>query len=274
VRLYGAIALILSLATLLGWAIVLAIGALTLRSGRRGLGKALLLIGALWGLALPLRAAYDALSLRHEASRAVFDPDKYQGSLGTLSLEWKGSSTLNVRTKPGTDKYRIETTDGLLRLPAGTYAVETWNAKTAGERETTWTLETRYPRNLQTVEVKADTTAPLPVGPQLEASIEPGPLKDGSASFDFVLKDAAGNEYTLMTQGDGAKLPGFAVTDSQGQVVWTGEFEYGCGGSCIYSGKVPDIVQGECVVRPTFRGEPPFGIKTKETTWQPAGKAS
>lgn len=229
-HLYTGIGLLFSGAILLGWVILIVVGALSLRSGQRRLGAVFIIIGGLWGLVVLIGGGYAYYSLRgtQTASTALttFDPQTNTGPAGTLTLEWDQPSTLNVRSKQGQEKYKLDTTDGTLKLPPGTYVVESWSAKTTDSKGLTWVLETRYPRSLQSLEVKADSTTQLAVGPPLEASVSASG-SGGSASFSFVLKDAAGNDYTMIGSGKGAQPPGFEVTDEADKVVWSGKFEYG-----------------------------------------------
>lgn len=208
------------------------VGALTLRSGQRGLGAAFIVIGGLWGLVVLIGGGYAYYSLRGVRSGytpipiAVSAPETFKGPVGTLTLAWKQPSTLNVRSKQGKQRHKVETKDGVFKLPPGTYAVESWSAKVTDSKGITWVLETRYPRHLQSLEVKADGTTQLALGPPLEASILAS-RQGGSANLGFMLRDAAGNDYTLMSSGKGAQPPGFEVTDEAGKVVWSGKFEYG-----------------------------------------------
>ncbi|NPV48331.1 MAG: hypothetical protein HPY69_15440 [Armatimonadetes bacterium] len=229
-HLYTGIGLLFSGAILLGWATLIVVGALSLRSGQRGLGTVFIVIGGLWGLVVLIGGGYAYYALRDvqsgSSTAVAFDPQTHQGPTGTLTLNWKQPSTLNVRSKQGKEKYKLETKDGTFKLPPGTYAVESWSAKVTDSKGISWVLETRYPRNLQSLEVKADSTTQLALGPPLEASVLAS-AHGGSASFGFVLKDAAGNDYTMVGSGKGAQPPGFEVTDETDKVVWSGKFEYG-----------------------------------------------
>jgi hypothetical protein len=229
--LYTGIGLVFSGAILLGWVVLIVVGALSLRAGQRGLGTAFVVIGGLWGLVVLLGAGYGAYALRGTKSGytppVAFNAETHKGPVGTLTLDWKQASTLNVRGKQGKDKYKVDSTDGSFRLPAGTYMVESWNAKATDSKGIAWTLETRYPRNLQNFEVRAEGAAPLALGPPLEAAVSVGGSAGSSASFGFTLKDAAGNDYAMMGTGTGTQPPGFEVVDETGKVVWSGKFEFG-----------------------------------------------
>ncbi len=225
------VALVFSIAILMAWVLLIAVGLLALRSGRRGLGVAFIVLGGLWGLLVLLWAGYDTYSLRgmepRGASSTAFDPQTHEGPTGAFTLDWHRPSTLNVREKLGSGKYKVKSQDGALRLPVGTYTVESWNAEATDDKGLVWLLETRYPKSPETIKAKAEGTTALPYGSGLHARITTASAPRGAASFEFTLKDAAGNTYSLMSRGQKAQPPGFEVTDQSGQVVWSGKFEYG-----------------------------------------------
>lgn len=217
---------------LLGWLVLLVLGVLQWRQGKPGVGIALTIIGGLWGLLVIGGAGFAVYQFSHyQANNAPvnFNAATYKGPLGTVTTLPACTCSLTMRPAKGKPLQSFNTTTGSLRIPAGTYEVQSWTCSSLPPKtgSASWVLSTYAPRSARSFVVTANTTTPLPVGPPLTARITPGTVRAGKASLNLALTDAAGNDYTLRSYGKGAANPGFEALDSTGKVVWSGKFEYG-----------------------------------------------
>lgn len=227
---YTVVGLAVAGALLLGWVIALVMGIISVRRGQRALGVLLIIVSALWGLLVVLgggMALYTYSQAPSSAPTTTFDPTTYKGPMGSLTTTWQGTATLAVRSLKERKSLKVVSTTGSFRLPADTYSVQSWSQSLPAKTGQNWALECRYPSKLNNVALAANAQVPLNLGPPLTAKIKANPASGGLVSLELGLADAAGNTYTVMATGKGAKPPAFEASNAAGQVVWRGSFEYG-----------------------------------------------
>lgn len=221
----------IAIAVLGGWTVPLIVGILRNRRGRSGGG--LIVLGSAWGVCAIAGVIYLAsmvIGLRDRFTPQTFDAASYQGETGQVTLPWRGPCELTAMQESGGGMLSVKSDTGALTVPAGRLQVMSWTLKATDNRGREWSLTGRpsYEGHdaRSTLNVSRAQPVELSVGPPLTARVvvdsNPGASE---LSLDFELTDRGGASYTL--SGPGGSPPGFEVVDAAGQVVWSGDFEYG-----------------------------------------------
>jgi hypothetical protein len=221
---------------LLGWIVPLVIGLKWRRRGQAGAAGWSIFAGA-WGavalvvagaLALVMVPWFGGVSSRHSTAGAEpFNAAGYSGATGTLKPAFGGVCRLVGSVAPCGRKV-FAASNGVIVVPAGTLALESFEAEARDAGGRTWTARTRECRGSNVV-VGAGSTLALGLGPPLRAAarVTWAAVSD-EISITPVYFDAAGNEYSVQCSGPGGRaVPWFEFLDGAGAVVWSNSFEFG-----------------------------------------------
>lgn len=219
------------IAVLGGWTVPLIVGIVRNRRDRGGAG--LIALGAVWGVLAVGAVVYvgvQLVSLGKRFQPETFDAATHAGETGQIVLPWRGACELTVWPGDGARMLTLQSDNGTVVAPAGALRVSSWTLTATDEGGRVWSMTGRpsYERQMNgsALNVSAAQPVQLSVGPPLTARVvvdsSPGA---GELSMDFQMTDLGGASYTI--SGAGAKTPGFEVLNTAGQVVWSGDFEYG-----------------------------------------------
>ncbi len=221
----------LAIAVLGGWTVPLIMG--IVRRSRDGRGSGLIVLGSAWGvcaLAAVIYLASMVMGMRGRFTPQTFDAASYQGETGQVILSWRGPCDLTAWGSNGSNMLTLHSDTGTVTAPAGPLRVSSWTLTATDERGRDWSLTGRpsYAGQMSggTLNVSAAQPVQLSVGPPLTARVvvDSSPGAD-ELSMGFELTDRGGASYTI--SGGEGDAPGFEVLDASGQVVWSGDFEYG-----------------------------------------------
>jgi hypothetical protein len=242
---------IVDLVLLGAWVVPLIIGVVKLR--RRTGGVALTIIGAIWALgAVGLAAAGHVGVSRFSAALRVenfnparlsrqpmrvnrfdapprvedFNSDTFKGQTGTVTLPYRGESSLIVTDTDAHKRLRLHVRDGVAQAPVGDYKVSSYDISMKGKGGVTWTAS-HYASSSQALEVSAPSPAHLNLGPPFTAQVEVNESSGEGTMLQLSITGRAGESYVIISRQWRAKPPRFQVLDRLGQVVWQGQFEYG-----------------------------------------------
>lgn len=220
-----------ALAILTGWAVPLIMG--IARRRRDGSGRGLIVFGSVWGacaLGLVIYVVSAVIGHSRRYQPMTFDADRAQGETGQIIIPWDGPCKLSVWPDGEHQLLVLRSDSGVLTAPAGRLQVLSWELTATDERGRKWSATGRPARGASAdtfrLNVSPDQPVRLYVGPPLVARVV---LRRGGspelAIMDFQLTDRAGAQYTI--SGGANRPPGFEVVNAAGQVVWSGDFEYG-----------------------------------------------
>ena len=122
---------------------------------------------------------------------------------------------------------------GEVVAPAGTHVVVSYQLTATDEQGESWTALGRPPvgeatsNEGLTVAVPADGQCALDVGPPFTASVQITPDGSDEVFFDLAMTGREGGTWTVQKASAESAPPRFEVRDSDGKVVWQGDFAYG-----------------------------------------------
>ncbi len=230
----GSVGTIIGLATVgiiaLGWIVLLVIGIIRIKRRRRA-GVVLTVIGGIWGLLALSLLGFGTYTYQRamRVSRVEdFDPEQYEGEMGSIVLPYKGESSLEVQDKESQKRMGLSTTNGTVLAPAGAYDLYSYEVIDEDGNGAKWTAS----GSLSSVEsreisIEAGSTQDLEIGPAFTAKVTVKKKGQDEAVLDFKLIGRGGGNYTITGMDKGRKAPGFQVVDKSGDILWQGKFEYG-----------------------------------------------
>jgi len=161
---------------------------------------------------------YMASSINRLPDIKVFNPDEYKDPIGTITLAYKGESSLTLFGNNGS--IRLTSNDGTMIAPVGEYTGGAYEASSLDENNLKWTASAYLYRTK--VSVKDGASVELEVGPPLIASIDVKTRANNQVTMNFNLKDKGENPYTIANS-----MPAFQVLSQSGEVLWQGKFQFG-----------------------------------------------
>lgn len=190
----------------LGWLFPLVSGIVRMRRNKAG-GKGRLVFGGIWGILAFFLASYAftaARSVYKQYQAEDFNPGAYQqGDLGTVTLPFKGESSLVLYEATGGKQIRFKTSDGLFQVPAGEYRLSSWQGTLTAtdDKKSKWTASAKsyFPSGDKRVSVAAGSTVELNDAlfscfnnaPELKIVTKPDPNKKGNTGIGLSI--AAGD---------------------------------------------------------------------------------
>lgn len=143
----GFLMLGIMLIILFGWIYLLISGIVRVKREKGGKGR--LIGGAVWGILSVLVLIYyinlfRGMSGQFEAED--FNPQEYTGTLGEISIPYKGESFLGLYDTVEGKTIRFTSPDGTFRVPPGDYSVSSWTGtvKRTGEDKSEWTVSASH----------------------------------------------------------------------------------------------------------------------------------
>lgn len=226
---FGLLAAAIIAAILLGWIALLVIGTTRLRK-RPATGWALMIVGGIWAAAVAASViVFGVIGYRYASSAIVptdFNAKSYRGTVGDIILPNKTPASLVLAKEKTLKRLRVEISDGTAKAPVGSYKVESYSASATDADGNEWTAEWTPDREQSPTIVVGDAPVHLDVGPPFVATVT---AETTGRRADFAL-EVTGNgnrPYTLRNTDARASPPRFEVLDGSGNVVWSGDFEYG-----------------------------------------------
>jgi hypothetical protein len=215
----GALAL-----ALIGWVAPLVIGIIKLR--RRSGGIALTIIGGIWAVGALGLAALGVFAYRQFSAAMrveAFNPASYHGAMGTITLPYKGESSLVGIMQGSPTRMRLVVREGVAQAPVGAYSALSYEAAARDANGRRWTARCDVGMTRESALI-VGTAAPveLDVGPPFTAAVTVAE-RSGKVDLGFNTSGRGGYSYTIMS----SEPPRFEVVDGSGKVLWQGRFEYG-----------------------------------------------
>ncbi|HEX2972798.1 MAG TPA: hypothetical protein VHP11_10720, partial [Tepidisphaeraceae bacterium] len=197
---------------------------------------------------------------------------KAEPKTGTLTI--KGSKAdLTVLGDCGV--LNLPSSKGSWQLPEGRYTCQEIKLQAGENKDDKWVLETSGKTGkLQEFRIKAGETqafeigAPLTIKTDIQKQNSGGIFKGKEVSFGFTIVGAAGEEYSPAANHNGSQVPApkIKIYDEKGEVLASGDFQYGGGGTCRYSWRVPKKFAGKfrTEIKPNVG---PFEVKQDGENW-------
>ena len=220
----------------LGWIVPLVIGAVRLRRSRSDpVGLAMTTVGRVWCVGgLVLGVCGGTLSLMFSFVEPIdqieqFDPTQYEGPMGALVVPYEGEATLTVAVSDDGEMLELSADDGRFLAPVGEYAAWTFAATKTDEDGSDWQATAFLISDEPLpVSVRADSETALEIGPPFTASIVVNTKARDLLELDLEITDSQGHQYSIYSLGLQNDPPHcFEARTSSGELVLTGEFEYG-----------------------------------------------
>jgi hypothetical protein len=156
----------------------------------------------------------------------AFDPDTYDGPVGTINVSYPAKTVLYVTDEKENKRLSVHSDSNELTAPCGRLALFKYECSVGADDGSRWSLTTYLYNKKCYALVKQDAVVELALGPPLEASVSHR-IRKPNVTFDFLLKDSAGNNYSLTRINKRLPPPKFTVIDSSGDIAWSGSFKYG-----------------------------------------------
>jgi hypothetical protein len=219
----GVVLLLLSLISVLT-AIVLGIIALVTMKGKKGKGLAIAGI-VMGGIAAPficisVPVIIVALAIYKTYQVDKFDPSQYQGETGSIILPYKGESTLILRDAKSNKSKQFSTTDGVMKVPVGTFNLWQYSAIAKDGNNSEWRASCYLIQ--KQISVQSGSSEQFEVGPPFIASIDVKKKSGNQIEFAFKLIDRNNNNFTIDKDE-----PAFQVTSKSCDILWQGKFRRG-----------------------------------------------
>jgi len=136
-----------------------------------------------------------------------------------------------------------------LDMPTGDYDVTSPGFRRKGKGGV-WELEGKPGTCKIAFEVKEGEETQISLGPPLKVIIDAKVKNRGATgwylSMSYRMEGAEGEEYAyLLKNGKKTKLPEVSIRNSRGKEVKKGRFEYGRGGTCSYSWRIPSKLKND-----------------------------
>jgi len=210
------VAIVVGASITLGWIVPLVIGIIFIKRKSRA-GVVLTVIGGVWGLVGLSVLGFGIYSSQRamRVSRVEdFDPEQYEGEMGSIVLPYKGESSLEVQNKESQKRMRFSTTNGMVLAPTGRYDLCSYEVIDEDENGAKWTASgSLYSLKSREISVEADSTQDLEIGPPFVAKVTVKKKGQDEAVLDFKLTGRGGGNYTITRMDKGRKAPGFQVVD-------------------------------------------------------------
>jgi hypothetical protein len=164
----------------------------------------------------------------------AFDPAKYTGKTGKITLPYAGTSMLLMRKfengKLG-DYMQVMGKEKTIVVPVGTYKVATLSMTTKDKDGKQWSIlcSPVSDDKARALDIKAGATIVLPACEPITASIDVKQNAD-KVTMSLQMLGAGGDKCTIqqMAQaGTAPEAPGFQVLSKSGKVLMSGKFQYG-----------------------------------------------
>ncbi|MBI5687100.1 MAG: hypothetical protein HZC54_18675 [Verrucomicrobia bacterium] len=227
----AAIILLLLVPGLLGWIIPLAFGIGRIR--KKTGGVVLTVVGGVWGLLALCFGGLVAWSITM-GFRAMqvedFDPAKFQGKTGKITLAHKAESELVLMSFGGMDtkRMRFKTLDGVFSVPEGKYFPFEFAAFARDPAGAKWKATCQlFGGAKDELSVSAESSQELAAGPPFTAKVKVSKQSGNEVAFDLKITGQGGHNYAFQRTDAADTPPGFEVVGPDGKVVLKDKFHFG-----------------------------------------------
>lgn len=154
-----------------------------------------------------------------------FDPAQYQGAMGRIVLPLKGQAFLLVMDAQGSRILHLTSKDGSFQAPVGQFKLLRYYATTTDASQEKWIVTGTPAQDKSQLNVTADASVDLEVGPPFTASVTVTKEQD-QANLSLTLLGRGGDKCVIQKMGP-PEPPSFQVVAQGGQVVWSAAFKFG-----------------------------------------------
>ena len=213
-----------------GWVVPLAAGVARMREGRGG--QALTVVGAIWGVGaaglvvLAVVGFFGFRSARSQAEATAFDPATHQGATATVCWPGGGSGELTLSDTETRQRQRVSMADGKGTMRTGTFQPVQYVLKEQDEAGVAWEARA-WITEVSSFTLAEGGTHELQLGPPYAAEVKVAKQSSGQPTFSLKLSGSAGETCNFYKAGNRAAPPKFEVVDEEGEVAFSGKFEYG-----------------------------------------------
>ena len=227
--LLGMLGTLLFVAFFIGWIVPLVMGIVRLRS--RGGGTLLLVVSGAWAVTVAAVVGFGVYALfsaigQSTQTTAAFDASSWTGRTGRIELPWDAAANLTLQpVSRKAPPVILAGTNRLVTAPCGQFYVTRMEATRSDPSGVRWTLYGNIEPKSCPISVEPDAVVRPACGAGLRAWVN---LREhaGNAVMDVETKDESGNPFSIYSSGRREK-PRFQVLDPAGQVLWSGNFEFG-----------------------------------------------
>lgn len=224
------LSLLFGLVLAVGWIVPLAAGVSRMRQNRGG--KGLTVVGTIWGVGaaglvvLAVVGFFGWRAVGQQTQATVFDSATYQGATATVSWPGGVSGELTLSDTDTRRRERVNVSDGKGTMRTGTFQPVQYALKKQDDAGVAW--EARgWITEVSTFTLAEGGTHELQLGPPYTAEVKVGKQRGDKTTLSLKLAGSAGETCSFFKAGTRVPPPGFEIIDEEGEVAFSGKFEYG-----------------------------------------------